>query len=102
MATPSVVWSPEALAERDHHYAYIAAHASPARAYAVLRRIVAATEQLAIFPESGRLLPSGHRERAISKLPYVIEYTLHDGTVHIMHVWHASQDRRSAQREAGQ
>lgn len=102
MATPAVVWSPEALAERDHHYAYIAAHASPARAYAVLRRIVAATEQLAIFPESGHLLPSGYRERAISKLPYVIEYALHDETIHIMYIWHASQDRRSIQHQVGQ
>lgn len=93
MGAAVVVWTAEALAERDHHYAYIAARTSPSRAYAVLHRIVEATERLATFPESGRLLKSGRRESVVPRLPYVIEYALHDETVHIVHVWHTSQNR---------
>ena len=46
MGAATVVWSPEALAERDAVYAYIAARAGPARAYAVLRRVAKAAAQL--------------------------------------------------------
>ncbi len=94
MGAAAVVWAPEALAERDAHYAYIAAHTSLARAYAVLRRIAQATAQLGAFPESGRRVELGHRELVVPRLPYVIEYELDEDIVHILHVWHTSQNRR--------
>ena len=53
MGLASVIWSPEALEERDAHYGYIAAHAGPAAAYAVLRRIMKAAAQLSVFPRAG-------------------------------------------------
>lgn len=93
MAGATVVWAPEALAERDAHYAYIAALSSPGRAYAVLRRIARAAAQLGIFPESGRRTDANHRELVVSGLPYVIEYELDNNLVHILHIWHTSQDR---------
>ena len=93
-ATP-VVWAPAALADRDALYAYIAARATPARAYAVLRRIVQATVRLGVFPESGRRIESGHRELVVPRLPYVIEYALDEETVHIVHIWHTAQRRHA-------
>ena len=102
MAATPVVWSLDALAERDEHYAYIAARATPTRAYAVLRKIMKSAERLAIFPESGRLLPSGHRELTVSRAPFVIEYELQEEVVHITHIWHTSQDRRGSRHQSDQ
>ncbi len=95
MGTATVVWSPEALAERDAGHAYIAEHAGPARAYAVLRRIAKAAAQLEAFPESGRRTDRAHRELVVSGLPYVIEYELDHDVVRILHIRHTS--RGSAQ-----
>jgi plasmid stabilization system protein ParE len=38
---------------------------------------------------------SGHRELVVPRVPYVIEYDVLDDTVHILRIWHTSQDRRS-------
>jgi addiction module RelE/StbE family toxin len=92
----AVVWSTEALADRDAHYAYIATHNTPARAYAVLRRIVQAIARLDAFPESGRQTEFGHRELVVPRLPYVIEYEVREDVVHIVHIWHTARDRRKA------
>lgn len=100
MDAASVVWAPEALAEREAHHAYIAARAGLACAYAVLRRIVAAAAQLAEFPESGRRAEAGHRELNVPRLPYVIEYVLNDDIVQILHLWHTAQDRSKPSGDA--
>ena len=91
MGAATVVWSPEALAERDAVYAYIAEHSSPARAYAVLRRLAKAAAQLEVFPESGRRTNRVHRELVVSGLPYVIEYELDQDVVRILHIRHTSR-----------
>jgi toxin ParE1/3/4 len=89
----TVVWSPEALAERDAVYADIATRSSPARAYAVLRRVAKAAAQLGVFPESGRRTDLEHRELVVSGLPYVIEYVLDEDIVRILHIRHTSRNR---------
>jgi toxin ParE1/3/4 len=95
----TVVWSPEALAERDAVYAYIAARSSSARAYAVLRRIAKAAAQLEVFPESGRRADLAHRELVVSGLPYVIEYTLDGDSVRILHIRHTPRRRGQSRGE---
>jgi toxin ParE1/3/4 len=95
VAGASVVWSPQALADRDAHHAYVAVHAGPARAHRVLRRVATAISQLALFPESGRIVESGHRELVVPRVPYVVEYEVMGDTVHILRIWHSAQDRRS-------
>jgi toxin ParE1/3/4 len=96
----TVVWSPEALAERDAGYAYIAEHSGPARAYAVLRRVSKAAAQLEVFPESGRLTDRARRELVVSGLPYVIEYELDQDVVRILHIRHTSRGSGQSPGEA--
>lgn len=88
-----VVWSPVALAERDALHAYVATHTSPARAYAVLKRIVQAAARLQVFPESGRRGSGASRELVVPQLPYMLEYEFTDGIVRILHIWHTSRSR---------
>jgi plasmid stabilization system protein ParE len=60
----------------------------------VARELVVAGDSLVMFPRRGRpgSLP-GHRE-LVAVRPYVIVYRLlADGTVDILRVWHAAQDR---------
>ncbi len=101
MGGATVVWSPEALVERDAGHAYIAEHSGPARTYAVLRRIAKAAAQLEVFPESGRRMNRAHRELVVSGLPYVIEYELDQDVVRILHIRHTSQGDRQSPGEGG-
>ena len=100
MGASPLVWAPEALTDRDAIYAYIATHSTPARAYAVLRRIMQAIARLEPFPNSGRRTEIGRWELIVPRLPYVIEYELHEDTVRILHIWHTAQDRQKSSGNA--
>lgn len=67
---------------------------SPAIADAFLERIFAATERLAEFPESGRVVPefAGSGLREIIHPPYRIVYRLvGESEVHILTVHHSAR-----------
>jgi toxin ParE1/3/4 len=51
-----IVWAPQSLQDLEGLRAYIATD-SPRYADLTIRRIVAAIERLADFPESGRIVP---------------------------------------------
>jgi toxin ParE1/3/4 len=63
---------------------------SPRAAEALVERLLTATERLAAFPESGRVVPEfpalGYREIIVSS--YRVLYRLADGTVWITAVVH--------------
>jgi toxin ParE1/3/4 len=87
-------YRPNALAQLDDIFAYIAVHSQPS-AHRVMTRIKRSIEQLADFPYSGR--PSeiaDVRELPIVRYPYIVFYTVDEqaGEVLILRVRHTSQD----------
>ena len=87
-----LTWSPEALRDTESIRAYIAED-SERYADLVVRRIMAAVERLAVFPESGRIVPE-RNEPAIREGiadPYRIVYRVRGGTVEIVTVFRASR-----------
>jgi len=67
---------------------------APVLASVVVSRIIAATDRLASFPESGRLVPElpGGGLREVIHPPYRIVYRLVDGEeVHILTVHHSAK-----------
>lgn len=84
-------WSLFALADRDGIFDTIEAE-NPRAAVTVDDRIGARTQQLTLFPESGR--PGrieGTRELVIQHTPYIAAYRVVDGTVRILRVLHGAQ-----------
>jgi toxin ParE1/3/4 len=67
---------------------------SPHYAAIVVSRLIAATDRLAVFPESGRAVPEFQSPvvREVILRPYRIVYRLaDDDEIHILTVHHASQ-----------
>ncbi len=87
-----VVWLREATISLDHHYDYIARE-NPRAARHVFQRIIAATQRLGTFPNSGRpgRIP-GTRELVITNLPYIAVYRVADDAVEIFRVFHTAMD----------
>lgn len=66
---------------------------NPAAAKKVYRAIVAATRQLADFPQMGHAGRLPHtRELVVAKLPYLIVYQVAKDTVTIIAVFHGARD----------
>jgi addiction module RelE/StbE family toxin len=88
----SVIWSPQAIRDVESIRAFIAQD-SPSYADLEARRIVAAVEQLRMFPESGRRVPERPHPtiREIILSPYRIVYRLRDGVAEIVTVFRASR-----------
>jgi len=98
----AVAWSRRALRDRDRDrdriHAYLVAHASAARAYAVIRKIDGRVSWLAGNPDGGMEIEPGRRELIRARVPYVIEYARERDRVRVLYIWHQSQDRQSRGR----
>lgn len=98
MGTIPVVWSRRALRDRDRIFAYVSAHSSPTRAYAVIQAIAERAAWLAENPDGGKEIGPRRREVVVSRVPYVIEYERQPNKVRLLYIWHQSQDRQAHRR----
>lgn len=98
MGTIPVVWSRRALRDRDRIFSYVAAHSSPARAYAVIYAIAERAAWLAENPDGGKEIGPRRRELVVPHVPYVIEYERQAEQVRLLYIWHQSQDRQARRR----
>jgi plasmid stabilization system protein ParE len=88
-----ILWTARARADLAAIRAFIDQD-SPHYAAVVVSRLIAATDRLASFPESGRAVPEFENPlvREVVLRPYRIVYRLVGvGDVHILTVHHASQ-----------
>lgn len=87
-----VTWSPAALRDLESIRAYIQLD-STTYAELVVRRIVAAVERLAQFPESGRIVPELQmlNVREVIQRPFRIVYRVRPGEVEIATVFRSSR-----------
>lgn len=88
----SIIWSPESLRDLEAIRTYIATD-SPLYADLVVRRLVAAVDQLRTFPESGRMVPERNNRqiREVIVKPYRIVYRHRPGVVEIATIFRASR-----------
>jgi addiction module RelE/StbE family toxin len=87
-----VTWSPAALRDLESIRAYIQLD-STTYAELVVRRIVAAVERLAHFPESGRIVPELQMGdvREVIQRPFRIVYRVRPGEIEIATVFRSSR-----------
>ena len=87
-----LLWSRFALADRERIFDYIEAE-SPRSAILVDEKIEAASDQLCIFPESGRPgRVAGTSELIVFGLPDILIYRVDAEVVCILRVLHGSQE----------
>jgi toxin ParE1/3/4 len=79
-----IIWSPQAIRDVESIRAFIAQD-SPSYAELVARRLIAATERLQSFPESGRVVPERQDSviREVIVRPYRIVYRFRGDVVEI-------------------
>ena len=88
-----IIWSPQAADDIAGIQTYISAD-SVQYAELVVRRIMARVEQLATFPDSGRVVPERH-VAAIRELvvrPYRIVYRFQGSAVEIVTVFRGTRE----------
>ena len=86
-------WTPEASTDLEHISLHIA-ESNPEAALKTVRNIFERIEQLASFPNLGRLgREEGTRELVCAPLPYLVVYRLKDSVIQILHIWHGAQRR---------
>jgi plasmid stabilization system protein ParE len=87
-----LIWSPQAIHDLEAIRAYIVAD-SPVYAELMVRRIVSAIERLAVFPESGRIVPerSTPTLREVIAGPYRVVYRLRSERIEIVSVFRGSR-----------
>jgi plasmid stabilization system protein ParE len=88
-----IIWSPQAADDIVVIQTYISAD-SAQYAELVVRRIVARVEQLAAFPESGRVVPE-RRDAAIREVivkPYRIVYRFQGQAVEVVTVFRGTRE----------
>jgi toxin ParE1/3/4 len=87
-----IVWSPLAIENVQSIERYISDD-SPRYARLVVEKLVAVAEQLALFPESGRVVPefSDPRIREILWRNYRLVYRTSGATVEIVTVFHGAR-----------
>ena len=85
-------WSPLAIANVESIRDYVALD-SPVYADLVVRRIMSSVDRLAVFPESGRVVPEVGRPeiREVVMRPYRVVYRLLNDGVEIATVFHAAR-----------
>ena len=98
MDAVAVVWSRRAQRDRDRIFSYVAAQATPARAYAVIHAIAEHAAWLGANPDGGVEIGPQQRELVVPHLPYVIEYQRRPDRVRILYIWHQAQDRHARRR----
>jgi plasmid stabilization system protein ParE len=68
--------------------------ANPVAADRVQRSIARAIELLKFFPHIGRPgSVKGTREKPVKSLPYIIVYTVEDGELAVLRIFHGAQNR---------
>ncbi len=89
-----VEWSDEALTDRAAIVDYLLPR-NPHAAKRILLRLIDATTDLAMFPNIGRESEDDTREWVVVH-PYVLLYEVNQqkNIVHILRIWHMSQDQR--------
>lgn len=87
-----VAWTSQALDDLDAACVYIA-HDAPRIAALFAQRVFAATDRLADFPASGRVVPEYGRDdvREVFVMNYRIIHRLRGDTVEILTVHHGSR-----------
>ena len=88
----SIVWSPEALSDLQAIHTYVSAD-SARYADLVVRRIVAAVEQLGRYPESGRIVPE-RDDRALREVivaQHRVVYRTRESLVEVVTVFRSSR-----------
>lgn len=85
-------WTDPAVADLENIQDYVARD-SPEYADALIERLVLSVEQLAAFPESGRLVPEATdpKVRELLVEGYRMVYRLRKGTVQILGVIHGAR-----------
>jgi toxin ParE1/3/4 len=85
--------APAAEADLEHIRETILA-ANPAAAERVQRAIARAIELLKFFPDIGRPgSVKGTREKPVKSFPYIVVYTMEDGALAVLRVYHGAQSR---------
>jgi addiction module RelE/StbE family toxin len=88
-----VIWSEEARADLQDIFDFIAED-SPRAALLVDERICKQTDELAFFPNLGRIgLVEGTRELVIQRTPYIAVYRVEEDVVRILAVVHGAEER---------
>jgi plasmid stabilization system protein ParE len=87
-----IVWTRRAIEDTQAIKAFIEQDSLHA-AGLVVQRIIAAVEQLPVFPESGRIVPQYQEPtvREIIRPPYRIVYRLRPEEIHIITIHHAAR-----------
>ena len=86
-----IIWSREALAEREAIWLYLADR-SIGYADHVERRLIARGDSLARFPRQGRRLTRDDCRLSIPDTQYVIDYRIEDDAIRILRVRSTAQD----------
>ncbi len=87
-----IVWTRRAIEDTQAIKTFIEQD-SPHAAGLVVQRIIAAVEQLPVFPECGRIVPEYQEPtvREIIRPPYRIVYRLRPEEIHIITIHHAAR-----------
>jgi len=89
----SISWTEQAQDDLARIDAFIS-HDSPRYAAVTVARLIAAADRLALFPESGRIVPEWNRPdvREVIQTPYRVVYRLvGENEVHVLTVHHGAQ-----------
>lgn len=93
METAKIIWSDKAISHLREIHSYISED-SLDRANKVVEKILAKTNQLALFPKSGRQIPELNelvRYRELIVKPYRVQYKIENNVVSILQVIHSKQ-----------
>jgi toxin ParE1/3/4 len=91
MATLTIRWTRQAIADADHVYDFIAAD-NAAAARAMVDRIDQAINSLIAHPRMGRAgRVAGSRELIVSGTPYIVAYRLRGRVVELLGIIHAAR-----------
>jgi toxin ParE1/3/4 len=91
MATLTIRWTRQAIADADHIYDFIAAD-NAAAARAMVDRIDQAINSLIAHPRMGRAgRVAGSRELIVSGTPYIVAYRLRGRVVELLGIIHAAR-----------
>jgi len=89
-----VIWSGPALRDLGRHTSYIAAF-NPHAAARMADDLLAAANNLAMFPARGRSTQYRHTRELVAVWPYVLVYRVTGQVVEILRVWHGAQNREN-------
>jgi len=89
-----IAWTDDAVANLEAIVTYVSAF-NPVAAKALGVRLIAVADSLAIFPDRGRDVGDGRRERT-TVWPYILRYRVVDDCVVILRVRHGARDEEGA------